>query len=103
MTVYFFGPGREGCHDCAADENGKPLCTMNCGPGIVEVTGQDLPEPCLTGRCWSPLSCKGWGYCRHRNYVEVTPPQNIQKHYRDCAAFRKKDQTAIGAHPGQER
>lgn len=25
------------------------------------------PEPCLTGRCWSPVACNGWGYCRERN------------------------------------
>ncbi|MEY3773859.1 MAG: hypothetical protein RLZZ129_639 [Verrucomicrobiota bacterium] len=25
------------------------------------------PEPCICGRCWSPMACSGWGYCRERN------------------------------------
>jgi hypothetical protein len=29
------------------------------------------PEPCITsfktGRCYSPLACSGFGYCRDRN------------------------------------
>jgi len=27
------------------------------------------PEPCLKGRCYSPVACNGWGYCRERNYL----------------------------------
>lgn len=25
------------------------------------------PEPCLNGRCFSPMACADWGYCRERN------------------------------------
>jgi hypothetical protein len=28
------------------------------------------PEPCLKGRCWSPMACNGWGYCRDRNLAD---------------------------------
>lgn len=32
-------------------------------------TGQTgtAPEKCLKTRCFSPLACEGWGYCRERN------------------------------------
>lgn len=25
------------------------------------------PEPCIGGRCFSPIACNGFGYCRERN------------------------------------
>lgn len=24
--------------------------------------------PCLADRCWSPVACGGFGYCRQRNF-----------------------------------
>ena len=26
------------------------------------------PMPCLKDRCWSPIACNGFGYCRERNF-----------------------------------
>jgi hypothetical protein len=31
------------------------------------------PEPCLKDRCYSPLACYGWGYCRERNFDRGLP------------------------------
>lgn len=31
------------------------------------------PEPCLKGRCRSPVACNGFGYCRERNMGESRP------------------------------
>ncbi len=28
------------------------------------------PEPCMKGRCRSPVACGGWGYCRERNILK---------------------------------
>lgn len=29
------------------------------------------PEPCLKDRCYSPLACQGFGYCRERNFIKA--------------------------------
>lgn len=26
-------------------------------------------EPCLKGRCYSPVACNAFGYCRERNFA----------------------------------
>lgn len=31
------------------------------------------PEPCLSGRCYSPVACNGFGYCRERNFARHVP------------------------------
>ena len=36
------------------------------------------PELCLKGRCFSPIACGGWGYCRERNMEDRTAPTNAQ-------------------------
>jgi hypothetical protein len=48
------------------------------------------PEPCLAGRCWSPLACTGWQYCRKRNReVHGAPSHADQEYFRGLAADRK--------------
>jgi hypothetical protein len=27
--------------------------------------------PCLSGRCYSPIACGGFGYCREHNFVRT--------------------------------
>ena len=50
------------------------------------------PEPCTAGRCWSPMACNGWGYCRERNadYPGGPTAEDIQA-LRDGAAARQAD------------
>lgn len=35
------------------------------------------PEPCLSGRCYSPLACNGFGYCRQRNFLASLAPRHV--------------------------
>ncbi len=28
-----------------------------------------MAERCLKNRCYSPIACEGWGYCRERNLI----------------------------------
>lgn len=47
------------------------------------------PEPCLSGRCWSPISCGDWGYCRERNMpLKGAPSPEQQRAFRKEAAER---------------
>lgn len=46
------------------------------------------PEPCVEGRCYSPLACNGWGYCRKRN-EGIAPTGYEMQTYRLIAADRK--------------
>lgn len=47
----------------------------------------DQPEPCISGRCLSPLACSSFGYCRDRNQYHEGEPSEAQKaHWRNVAA-----------------
>ena len=37
------------------------------------------PEPCLKSRCYSPVACDGWGYCRERNVSSDPVDENGQR------------------------
>lgn len=48
-----------------------------------------VPEPCLSGgRCWSPIACHGWGYCRERNKADLGAPTERQVAERRAIAGR---------------
>ncbi len=53
----------------------------------------DLPEPCLEERCWSPVACGAFGYCRERNMRGITPTTTIVERWRRVAAQRKGAQS----------
>lgn len=46
------------------------------------------PEPCIGKRCYSPMACGGFGYCRNRNLDGVLP-EPIRKITCKVAAVRK--------------
>ncbi len=51
------------------------------------------PEPCIGGRCYSPLACGSFGYCRNRNrdFPNGSPNDETRKRWRDEAdAARRK-------------
>ena len=53
------------------------------------------PEPCLsshaTGRCYSPMACGAFGYCRDRNIKLGLPSDEIAKQWRADAAKTKRE------------
>jgi len=49
------------------------------------------PEPCISGRCYSPIACGGFGYCRDRNR-DGLPTEKTAKEWRDRAS-KLKEQT----------
>lgn len=53
----------------------------------------DQPEPCLGGRCYSPLACGGFGYCRNRNrdFPDGAPSDETRIQWRTEALKRKTD------------
>ena len=52
----------------------------------------ELPEPCIEGRCFSPVACNGWGYCRERNKGRA--PSQYQIDRRRADAVRSRDKAA---------
>lgn len=55
------------------------------------------PEPCLNayGRCFSPIACTGWGYCRERNLTRGgTPDEATQNRWRSLAILRAAESPA---------
>ncbi len=40
----------------------------------LEAIKSPYPEPCLKGRCWSPMACNAFGYCRERNFAADGDP-----------------------------
>jgi hypothetical protein len=48
------------------------------------------PEPCLERRCYSPLACEGFGYCRTRNSAG-SPTLEDRARWRRQAAERKAE------------
>lgn len=53
------------------------------------------PEPCTKGRCYSPLACNGWGYCRERNEGRAPTSQEMQS-FRIIALDRKAKEAGYG-------
>jgi hypothetical protein len=51
------------------------------------------PEPCITsfatGRCYSPVACSGFGYCRDRNLKYGLPTEAAAQEWRADAAKLK--------------
>jgi hypothetical protein len=51
------------------------------------------PEPCITsfktGRCYSPIECSGFGYCRDRNLKYGVPSEARAAEWRKEAAAQK--------------
>lgn len=52
------------------------------------MTHSKPPEPCLSGRCRSPLACHGWGYCRERNAGRDAGRRALEE-WRQIAAERR--------------
>lgn len=48
----------------------------------------DTPEPCIKDRCYSPVACNGWGYCRERNAGRC-PSAEMQAALRKLAQHNK--------------
>jgi hypothetical protein len=49
------------------------------------------PEPCLSGhgeRCYAPVACEAFGYCRERNTFGL-PDKETAKKWQMAAAERK--------------
>ena len=47
------------------------------------------PEPCFNNeRCWSPIACNAFGYCRERNDGKAVSDSMIEKR-RELAAARR--------------
>lgn len=46
--------------------------------GAARAAISAMRKPCLSGRCYSPLACSGFGYCRERNFAgdSTVPSQN---------------------------
>lgn len=39
---------------------------------------RDSNLSCLSGRCFSPLACDGFGYCRELNLKSTTNPARVE-------------------------
>lgn len=46
---------------------------------------------CLSGRCYSPMACGGFGYCRERNFETKTCRRCGEKMDIDCDASGCRD------------
>ncbi len=66
------------------------------------MTGQ--PEPCISGRCFSPQACGGFGYCRDRNQygmpTEATADQwrNVATKMRQHPASKEDIEKRLAEH-----
>ena len=49
------------------------------------------PEPCINGRCFSPMACNGWGYCRERNERHEPTAEQMAKFHHWAKARAGKD------------
>ena len=49
-----------------------------------------LPEPCLGERCYSPVACGGFGYCRTRNDGDCGAPGDATIAARRAVAADRK-------------
>jgi hypothetical protein len=38
---------------------------------------EKMSEQCISYRCWSPVACGGFGYCRLRNFGAATNTDNF--------------------------
>lgn len=59
-------------------------------------------EPCLSGRCYSPIACGGWGYCRQRNDGDRRGPTYAQIAERQAIAAARIDHITAPPGAGEE-
>lgn len=52
---------------------------------LTERNRTDIRADCLGTRCWSPMACSVWGYCRNRHFLPTSDPD-----YRDPKAWGNK-------------